>query len=359
MGGETSPEATILVAGARPEARSVAVEPLSGPHRTVEVEAGDDLPERILAEEAELLVVTLESPRSEEVLDLLRSVRGATSHPGLPVILLLGSEAGELAARMLREGFDDCVHLPVDAEELRARVDRRLRAARSHDRIMGRLRNGRELFRDLEHRVKGDLQTITSLLNLELRASSGEECRTVLEDVRGRVHTMTLLYKTMRETDGAGEVDLPHYLEAVVAAAAQGAGDRRSGRGWDTGIEDLVIDLDRAGSCGLIVHELVSLAVGGDSAADHGGRVALRTEDEAVVLIVRADRGELGGDAREGGASGLEGPELVRALVRQLGGTLEHEAGTGLDVRVTFPRRPGRAPKARARSGSGASEGAR
>lgn len=344
--------ATVVVVGRVPASGSDPSEDLSAVHRVRAVDDADGARELTRGGEVDLLIVVAAGPPGTTALDLLREVRGHPELAVLPSLVLLPPNVPGLAAEVLRAGADDCLRLPVDPEEFRARVELRLRAARRRGRLEAETGDGRELLRELEHRVKGDLQTITSLLNLELRSTETEECRSTLEGVRGRVNTMTLLYRMLRETEGPSEVDLPRYLDAVVAAAAETEGEPRDGHRRETRIEPLQLGLDRAGSCGLMVHELVKWSLRGGAPKGEGRlRVLLGADGDTAVLSVEASGV---GDGPGTGSGGVDGLGLVRALVRQLEGTIEvDEERHRSTTRIAFPREQGGDLSGRGRAGAG------
>ena len=188
------------------------------------------------------------------------------------------------------------------------------------------------LLRELQHRMKNNLQVIVSFLALQRRQSTSEEARERIAAVMDRVLAIGLAHDQLSFKDSASSVDMRDYLKALCA----NIDPRRPQVAIEVEIEPASIALDRAVPVGLILNELVTNSV--KYAFDEDGgliNVALRI-NEAIgeaELSVR-DNGRGMGETRKG-AFGLR---LVESLTAQLGGRLTRpEVDKGTLVTVTFP----------------------
>ena len=200
------------------------------------------------------------------------------------------------------------------------------------------------LIREVHHRVKGNLQIITSLLNLQLRSLGGvhaeAQVAAPLRQTRWRVEAIALVHEQLHRSETLREIDAAAYLRRLVGALAEGA----TGSGIDVEIKAEAVMLDPATAVplGLVVAELVgnvykhAFPEGGGAAAVRLGRV----EPGRVCLVVE--------DAGRGLPVGLDetmslGVRLVRDLAVQLDGTLHlgpaDDGGTRAEL--VFPLAPG------------------
>lgn len=201
------------------------------------------------------------------------------------------------------------------------------------------LREKQALLKEVHHRVKNNLQVITSLLRLEAARRSDEGTRLVLREMQGRILSMALLHETLYRSGDFGRVELSSYLQQLSQQLfrAQAA----------TGVVALVLDLspvrveiDQAIPCGLIVNELLTNSLKHGFVEGRSGevRVSIRPEGETSVRLEVSDTGvgvPVDFEARLLKSLGMQ---LITDLARQLGGRLDVGARPGATFTVTFNR---------------------
>ena len=188
------------------------------------------------------------------------------------------------------------------------------------------------LLRELQHRMKNNLQVIVSFLALQRRQSSGEEARERIASVMDRVLAIGLAHDQLSFKDSASTVSMHDYLKALCA----NIDPRRPQISIEVDVGEAGMPLDRAVPVGLIVNELVTNSV--KYAFDEDGgviNVVFRVDEtigEAELSV--GDNGRGMGPARKG-AFGLR---LVESLAGQLGGRLTMpEVLKGTLTKLTFP----------------------
>jgi two-component sensor histidine kinase len=193
-----------------------------------------------------------------------------------------------------------------------------------------------DLMREIHHRVKNNLQVISSLLNMQQRALSDPAARAAMSDTRQRITALALIYRALYQGPDLKRVDLRAFLEELTAQLI--AADIGHGPGVRTEIhvDDLVIDPDRLAPLALFAVEAVTNAQK-HAFAGRGGTLS-------VNFLVRGDEAELeisdDGDAPPDAltTSGV-GRTLMTAFGRQLRGRAEvarNEKG-GITARLIFP----------------------
>jgi two-component sensor histidine kinase len=188
------------------------------------------------------------------------------------------------------------------------------------------------MLRELQHRMKNNLQVIVSFLSLQGRESASEEVRERIGRVMDRVMAIGLAHDQLSFKNSASSVDMRDYLKALCA----NIDPRRPNLTIDTEFEAVNIPLDRAVPIGLILNELVTNSV--KYAFDEEGgviNVTFRVNEtigEAELCV--SDNGRGMGPARAGSL----GLRLVDSLSRQLGGRLTMpEVPKGTTTMLTFP----------------------
>jgi len=188
------------------------------------------------------------------------------------------------------------------------------------------------MLRELQHRMKNNLQVIVSFLSLQGRESTNEETRERIGRVMDRVMAIGLAHDQLSFKNSASNVDMRDYLKALCA----NIDPRRPNLTIDTEFDPVSIPLDRAVPIGLILNELVTNSV--KYAFDEAGgviNVTFRLNETIgeAELCVR-DNGRGMGPARAGSL----GLRLVESLSRQLGGRLTSpDVQKGTSTALTFP----------------------
>ena len=193
-----------------------------------------------------------------------------------------------------------------------------------------------DLMREIHHRVKNNLQVISSLLNMQQRALADPAARMAMADTRQRIGALALIYRALYQGPDLKRVDLREFLDELIAQLV--TGEPRSGPPirTDLSIDPLVVDPDRLAPLALFAVEAITNARK-HGVAEHGGALSL-------VLRVRGDEAELTiSDTGDGRADPKVGPGVGRTLMlafaRQLRGEVVFCANPdgGLTARLVFP----------------------
>ncbi|MEZ5860827.1 MAG: histidine kinase dimerization/phosphoacceptor domain -containing protein [Geminicoccaceae bacterium] len=219
--------------------------------------------------------------------------------------------------------------------EMAARIEHREQELRSS------LEQKDLMLREIHHRVKNNLQIVTSLLRLRARSAASIEARRVMDEAQVRIRALALVHRHLYEQPAAESLRVDTFVEDLLDfLAALGTGDDR-GIAFRTNLAPVEIASDQAIALALFVTEAVGNAqLHGFPGAHHAPevRIDFTVEGDCATLVV-ADNGVGAGQGREDRAQALEGMglRLMRMLAGQLGGecVIEHQAGT--TVRLTFP----------------------
>jgi PAS domain S-box-containing protein len=197
------------------------------------------------------------------------------------------------------------------------------------------------LLKEVHHRVKNNLQIVSTLLELQSDYIHEEYARRYIAESQERIRSMALVHEQLYRSKDLSSVNFAQYVEDLVLCLCQSVLVDPAHIRVQVAVDPIELEIDDAISCGLIVNELVSNAFKHAFPGDRGGVIAItgaRAADGTVCLTV-ADTGvglPAGLDFRETESLGLQ---IVNMLARQLRGTLEMGGNGGLTVAVTFPRR--------------------
>jgi two-component sensor histidine kinase/CheY-like chemotaxis protein len=196
------------------------------------------------------------------------------------------------------------------------------------------------LLREVHHRVKNNLQTISSLLNMQAELLPDLAARQALRDAQRRVHSMALIHEQMYGGKDTDEVNFGEYAKRLTRDLFEsfGAADGRVRLRF--AVDPVSLATDQMIPCGLILNELVTNSL---KYAFPGGRtgeivVSLRCEGGRSLIMAVADDGVGLPPAIVGKASESLGMRIVEILTKQLAGTLVRQSANGVSTAVTFTR---------------------
>jgi two-component sensor histidine kinase len=279
----------------------------------------------------------------------------------IPFIVVSAAIGEKLASEIMKSGAQDYL-LKDDLARLAPAVERELRDARTrHERSLaqGALQQSEErveaqratlerqtvslhqretLLREIHHRVKNNMQVMSSLLSLQARAALNPETRRVLEDNQNRIQSMALLHEILYQSEDLAMVDFPKYVLRTVDYLFRSSGVNDRQIRLHTELDQLALDLDDALPFGLLISEVVSNSLKHAFPQGRSGAVSvlLRRRSDTVISLVLSDDGIGLPRELDWTTSRSLGLRLVRALAQQLRGTLEIRSEGGTEVHLTF-----------------------
>lgn len=191
------------------------------------------------------------------------------------------------------------------------------------------------LLKEVHHRVKNNLQIISSMLSLHGGATEDPQLEEILEDLRDRVHAMALVHEVIYSSGSFSAVPMDDYLGRLMRSLS--VYDRRGASiRLDQVYEGLTLPLERAIPCALVAVELATNAFKHAFKGREEGvvRIVLTRRDSRLRLAVEDDGVGMQEDPDPAGM----GTTIVAALVQQLGGKLELSSGPwGTNAAIIFP----------------------
>ena len=209
---------------------------------------------------------------------------------------------------------------------------------RDEERLRASLAEKDVLLKEIHHRVKNNMQVISSLISLQASRSEDAAARQVLADLRGRVRTMALVHEKLYLSPDISRVDFAEYARSLLHFVWQANATDAVRVELRLDLEPLLLSVEAAVPCGLILNELatntlkhafrgrekgvvtVSLHAGAD------GRTCLKVSDNGIGLPADLDW-------QQPQTLGLQ---LVKMLTRQLNGTVDVRSGGGTEFRIAF-----------------------
>lgn len=195
------------------------------------------------------------------------------------------------------------------------------------------------LLREIHHRVKNNLQIISSLLNLQLSRQISDHARRGLVESQSRIQSMALVHQLLCQSKDLNRIDLRSYLHTLtrtlLATYHVGAAQ------IEVSVEGPAIhlDIDKAVPCGLIINELVANALDHAFAGRERGAISVTLSRQGPhrIAIVVADDGVGVPEHVLTDPAHTFGLRIARTLATQLGGTLELLSAAGTTLSLEFP----------------------
>lgn len=203
------------------------------------------------------------------------------------------------------------------------------------------LENSKALLKELNHRVKNNMQVILSVINLQSLESDDEKLKNALDETKCRIFAMAAVHEILHQSGNLHIVDLAQYLPALAEATKQTYNTGMRNIQVKTEIAPINVDLNKSYPIGFAVNELISNVFkhAFPEGCDGEIRVTGEVSGKSVRLVV-SDNGvgmPVGFDWRNAGSLGLR---IVQKLVEnQFEGNirLDTSHGNGTRWTITFP----------------------
>jgi len=294
----------------------------------------------------------------------------------IPFILVTGASNEQVAVRAIRSGIHDYLIKDIegnylkslkitiakliqkkhDAEELRQYRERleELVAERTREleaeiaerkrmevEISATLLEKEKLLKEVQHRVKNNLQIIYNLLSLQAQYIKDPKTLEIFRESQNRIHSIALIHERLYRAKDLGKLDFSDYIKSLVQALFQTYHVDRNRISFNFQNEAIALNIDQAISCALILTELISNSLKHAFPPDYDGQASiaiwLKRGSLNEIELICSDNGV--------GFSHLEifnepqtlGLRLIRLLVEdQLQGTIKCVCENGTKYFIKF-----------------------
>jgi PAS domain S-box-containing protein len=209
----------------------------------------------------------------------------------------------------------------------------------SAEQLKASLSEKESLLKEIHHRVKNNLQVISSLLKLQAAHTREGNALEMFRESRNRIRSMALIHEKLYQSPNLARVEFGSYVRDLLGLLMRSYGAHGARITLNTRIENASMGIDVAVPLGLILNELISNCLKYAFADGRAGRITveLRPLDDATLRLVVADDGvgfPAGLDVQSAETLGMQ---LVRTLTEQIGGRLELLCGGGTGFAISFP----------------------
>jgi two-component sensor histidine kinase len=212
------------------------------------------------------------------------------------------------------------------------------RQAKAEDLIETSLREKELLLKEIRYRVKNNMQVINSLLSLQSKYITDKKALESFKETRGRVLAMALVHEELYSSGDLSKISVSHYIETMANQLFRVHNIDHEIVTIKTSVEDVVLGIDMAIPCGLIISELISNTL--KHAFPDGRRgeifIGLHQDKDSIIHLMVKDNGM--GMPQD---VNLDDPDtlgllLVKILARQLDASVAVEREGGTTIKLDF-----------------------
>ncbi|WP_424357352.1 sensor histidine kinase [Methanocella sp. MCL-LM] len=209
----------------------------------------------------------------------------------------------------------------------------------AEEKIKASLREKEVMLKEIHHRVKNNLQVVSSLLNIQSRYITDPGDAELFKESQNRVQTMALVHEKLYQSSDLARIDFSSYLDSLMKNLFYSYAIGRDNITMKADIQPISMGVDTAVPCGLIVNELISNSLKHAFPGNRAGeiRVCIREVDGRAVIKV-ADNGVGLPENFDFHTSESLGLQLVNMLVEQLDGSISLERENGTKFTIAFKR---------------------
>lgn len=213
-------------------------------------------------------------------------------------------------------------------------IANRLKVSNTQKQLIEEKNNENKLLLgEIHHRVKNNLQVISSLLSLQEKSISDESAKRAISEGKERVKSMGLIHKMLYQNDNFSGIEMKDYIVKLLDGLMDSFGVNQSSMEVDTNFDNVKLDVDSAIPIGLIINELVinAFKYAYDNIDAPKITVKLEKQPEGLVLCIKDNGIGTPAKVKESNSFGFK---LVKSLVRQLDGELTLISQNGLSYSI-------------------------
>lgn len=208
----------------------------------------------------------------------------------------------------------------------------------AEEQIKASLKEKEVLLKEIHHRVKNNLQIISSLLKLQARSIKDIQTLEIFNESQSRIRTMALIHESLYQSNDLSKINFAEYICKLAANLFRSYEITSSGIKQIINVDDVFLEIDVAVPCGLIVNELVSNSLKYAFTSGNEGeiRIELHSAQSCNFTLIVSDNGiglPKNLDLQKTKTLGLQ---LVNNLVEQLEGSVEIDSNGGTKFKITF-----------------------
>jgi two-component sensor histidine kinase len=194
------------------------------------------------------------------------------------------------------------------------------------------------LLKEIHHRVKNNLQIISSLIVLQEQYIRDERILNIFKDFQNRIKVMALIHQALYNSENLNNICLSKYIKNLVNNLFKAYSADSKKIKLQLNIEDIEFNLDKAISCGLIINELVSNSLKHAFSKNDEGKIIVKLKKikKNRVLLDVYDNGSGFPENIDYKNSDTLGLKLITTITKQMDGKISIDKNDGTHVRISW-----------------------
>jgi len=218
---------------------------------------------------------------------------------------------------------------------------------RVEEQLNSSLKEKEVLLKEIHHRVKNNMQVISSLLNFQSSRIKSPDILEMFKESQDRIRSMSLIHERLYQSADLAQIDFSHYIQNLANHLFQSYRIDPEAVILKTDVRDVSLDINRAIPCGLIINELVSNSLKyafphvkeADKKKAKKGEIDIQlTADDGKVTLLVKDNGIGLSEDMDIETADSFGLQLVTTLVSQLNGKINIKRKPGATFKITFDK---------------------
>jgi len=195
------------------------------------------------------------------------------------------------------------------------------------------------LLKEIHHRVKNNLQIVSSLLYLQTKSLKDKNIINIFLESQNRVKSIALIHEKLYQSTNLSRIDFERYLRVFIPHLFQTFGKTDGNVSYKIKASNIFLSTDTAIPCGLIVNEIVTNSLKYAFSNETNGEISIELiyhNNNNVTMIIKDDGSGIPENISFSNAKTL-GLQIISILVKQLSGTVEINNQKGTTYKITFP----------------------
>ena len=273
--------------------------------------------------------------------EVCRVIKSTPSLRDIFVIFITGNmTTARDKSRGLDDGADGYIVRPILNNELLSTVKAMERIKQAETQLRKETEEKKVLLREIHHRVKNNMQILSSLLSLQSSKTKDKQCADMFKESRDRIKSMAFIHETLYQTEDFTKFDFGRHVKTIANHLFKSYGVSPDKIRLKIEMEDVPLKFDNAIPCGLIINELISNSLKYAFPKDGIGEIKITfrsTNQDEIELMVSDDGIGLPAGIDIGKLDSM-GLQLVNLLAEnQLEGEIDLDrGGSGTEFRIRF-----------------------
>jgi two-component sensor histidine kinase len=265
--------------------------------------------------------------------------------PHIPFIFVSGTLGEENAVNMLKQGASDYL-VKGNLRRLVTAIERSINESktqaekiRAEEKLKDSLKEKELLLREIHHRVKNNLQIVSSLVKLQALNQKNKEMQNILFETNNRIMAMSIIHQKFYQSENLSNVNFEDYPKSLINYLSTIYSNKNFNINFKVRVDNVALDMDTCVPCGLLINEIITNSIK-HAFDEKGGEVYVELKkhgNDKFYLIVSDNGRGLDFDFHEYKGDTL-GLQLIRSLVNQLDGTLKIDNTNGTKYEIDFTK---------------------